>query len=160
MTRIFSPKEFPILIAWALHGFSSKWFFRDKILLFGMAFCTIYNHGEWGRFCRIWILRGMVTVIPSSGFNDWRIINHGATYHLFAIIATDFFADEERTYLNRTNTTLISCPAINYTIVTQQNIIAAIKIGHGQNIILQWHGIERKHVNTIKEIQRRYKNSL
>lgn len=71
-----------------------------------------------------------------------------------------FFADEERTYLNRTNTTLISCPAINYTIVTQQNIIAAIKIGHGQNIILQWHGIERKHVNTIKEIQRRYKNSL
>ena len=92
----------------------------------------------------------MVTVIPSSGFNDWRIINHGATYHLFAIIATDLFADEERTYLNRTNTTLISCPAINYTIVTQQNIIAAIKIGHGQNIILQWHGIERKHVNTIK----------
>ena len=102
----------------------------------------------------------MVTVIPSSGFNDWRIINHGATYHLFAIIATDFFADEERTYLNRTNTTLISCPAINYTIVTQQNIIAAIKIGHGQNIILQWHGIERKHVNTIKEIQKKKKNSL
>lgn len=102
----------------------------------------------------------MVTVIPSSGFNDWRIINHGATNHPFTIIATDLFVDEERTYLNRTNTTLISCPAINYTIVTQQNIIAAIKIGHGQNIILQWHGIERKHVNTIKEIQRRYKNNI
>lgn len=83
MTRIFTPENFLIVIAWALHGFSSKKFFRDKFLPFRIAF---YVNLQSLRIRKALpdmdFVVCMITSISSSGFNSYWIINHGATDHL------------------------------------------------------------------------------